>query len=60
MTVQKSALRKMTLFTKIVGWRARDEGEEENTSNFNAAYIRKILDIILKKKENKGIKDIIM
>ena len=50
----------MTLFTKIVGWRGRDEGEEENTSNFNAAYIRKILDIILKKKENKGIKDIIM
>lgn len=47
--VQKSTLRKITLFTRTVGWRGRDEGEE-NTSNFNAAYVRKILHVILKKK----------
>lgn len=49
LTVQKSTLRKITLFTRIVGWRGRDEGEE-NTSNFNVAYVRKILHVILKKK----------
>ena len=56
MTVQKSILRKIALFTRTVGWRGQDEGEEENTRNFNAAYVRKILHIILKKKENKSIK----
>ena len=50
LTVQKWTLRKIASFTRTVGWRGRDEGEEENTCNFNAAYVRKILHIILKKK----------
>ena len=46
LTVQKSILRKIALFTRTVGWRGQDD----------AAYVRKILHIIIKKKENKSIK----
>lgn len=62
LTVQKSTLRKITLLTRTVGWRGRDEREEENTSNFNAAYVRKILHITLKKKKRIKVlnKDITM
>lgn len=51
LTVQKSTPRKITLFIRTVGWRGRDEGEEENTSNFNAAYVRKIFTHYSKEKK---------
>ena len=51
LTVQKSTPRKITLFIRTLGWRGRDEGEEENTSNFNAAYVRKIFTHYSKAKQ---------